>query len=138
MVIDRFRGKYEFLSNMYPTLLYVNDELYPSAEHAFQAMKCLDKNDRIAISVCRSPQEAKQAGKLVHLRPDWESVKIDLMYSILQAKFTDPKLAAKLRSTGNSDLIEGNDWGDDFWGVCTSNGQNMLGKLLMKVRKEIE
>jgi len=137
MTIDRFNGKYAFLSNMYPTLLYINGEIYPSAEHAFQAMKCTEKNDRIAISVCRSPQEAKQAGRLVNLRPDWEDVKVDIMHSILSAKFSDPELADKLRSTNGCDLIEGNTWGDDFWGVCTNKGQNMLGKLLMQVRREI-
>lgn len=137
MAITKFRGEYEFLSNMYPTLLYVNGELYPSAEHAFQAMKCLDRNDRIAISVCRSPQEAKQAGKLVDLRPDWESVKVNLMHSILSAKFSNADLAQKLKATGDQELIEGNDWGDNFWGVCDSTGKNMLGKLLMQVREEI-
>ena len=138
MAITRFKGQYEFLSNMYPTILYVDGEIYPSAEHAFQAMKCLNRDDRIAMSVCRSAKEAKQAGRLVDLRPDWEDVKVDLMYKVLKAKFEDPELAQKLKGTKEETLVEGNTWGDDFWGVNSKGqGKNMLGQLLMKVRKEL-
>lgn len=137
MAITRFRGEYEFLSNMYPRVLYVNGEMYPSAEHAFQASKSLDKDVRLGMAVCRSAKEAKQAGRRLNLRSDWENVKVDVMYSILKAKFEDPELAQKLRDTGDEELIEGNTWGDKFWGVCNGEGKNMLGNLLMKVRKEI-
>lgn len=138
MAIEKFSGKYEFLSNMYPIILEVDGELYPSAEHAFQAMKSLDKNERISISVCRSAKEAKQAGRLVDLRPDWEDVKVDMMYKVLKAKFSDPELAQKLRDTEGNTLVEYNTWGDDFWGVNTKGqGRNMLGQLLMKVREEL-
>ena len=137
MSIAKFRDNYFFLSNMYPEVLYINGEMYPSAEHAFQASKSLDKDVRLSISVCRSAKEAKEAGRLVNLRYDWEDVKVDIMYNILKAKFADPELAQKLRDTGNEELIEGNTWGDTFWGVCKGKGDNTLGKLLMKVRKEI-
>lgn len=137
MAITKFRGKYEFLSNMYPTILYINGEMYPSAEHAFQAMKSLNRDDRIAVSVCRSGKEAKEAGRLLTLRDDWEDVKVDIMLSILKAKFEDPELAQKLRETNGHTLVEENTWGDDFWGTCNNRGRNMLGELLMKVRKEI-
>jgi predicted NAD-dependent protein-ADP-ribosyltransferase YbiA (DUF1768 family) len=42
-----------------------------------------------------------------------------------------------LLETGDAELIEGNDWGDTFWGVCGGKGNNFLGKLLMEVRKEL-
>jgi predicted NAD-dependent protein-ADP-ribosyltransferase YbiA (DUF1768 family) len=32
------------------------------------------------------------------------------------------------------ELIEGNWWGDTYWGVCNGVGENHLGKLLMKIR----
>jgi hypothetical protein len=32
-------------------------------------------------------------------------------------------------------LIEGNTWGDTFWGVCNGVGENNLGKTLMNVRE---
>jgi hypothetical protein len=36
-------------------------------------------------------------------------------------------------------LVEGNRWGDQFWGVDlrTGLGENHLGKILMKVRDEL-
>lgn len=136
-MINKFVGEYKFLSNMYPCIIEVEGQKYPSVEHAFQAMKSLDSNDRVAMSVCRSPEEAKQAGKLLNLRSDWEQVKVNLMYEILKKKFTDPELAQKLKSTQGEELIEGNTWGDKFWGVYKGQGENQLGKLLMKIREEI-
>lgn len=138
MSITRFVGKYEFLSNMYPVILHLNGELYPSAEHAFQAMKSLDKDVRLGMSVCPSAKEAKRAGRRIKLRPDWEEVKVDIMYQVLKAKFADPTLAQLLKETGEEELIEGNTWGDTFWGVCRGKGRNELGKLLMRVRTELE
>lgn len=137
-MISRFKGDYFFLSNMYPTVLYINGEIYPSAEHAFQAMKSLDREERLAMSVCRSPEEAKKAGKLVKLRPDWEDVKVNFMKRILEAKFQNKKLADMLIATCGEELVEGNTWGDTFWGVCKGEGKNTLGKLLMEVREEIK
>lgn len=137
MAINKFRGEYEFLSNMYPSLVSINDERYPTVEHGFQAMKSLNKDDRLAMSVCPSAKEAKRCGRHLNLRPDWEDVKVDIMYKLLKSKFSDPVLAQKLIDTGDEELIEGNTWGDTFWGVCKGVGENNLGKLLMKVRSEI-
>jgi predicted NAD-dependent protein-ADP-ribosyltransferase YbiA (DUF1768 family) len=39
--------------------------------------------------------------------------------------------------TGDCELVEGNTWGDKFWGVCDGEGENHLGKLLMKIRAEL-
>ena len=34
-------------------------------------------------------------------------------------------------------IVEGNTWGDVFWGVCNGIGENHLGNILMDVRDEI-
>lgn len=44
----------------------------------------------------------------------------------------------QLLATGNEELIEGNKHGDHFWGVCNGHGENMLGKLLMQLRAELQ
>jgi hypothetical protein len=59
------------------------------------------------------------------------------MTEIIRLKFQNPGLKAKLLATGNQELIEGNTWGDCYWGVCEGNGQNHLGKILMQVREEL-
>ena len=137
MAITKFRGKYDFLSLMYPVRVVVNGEVYPTAQHAYQAMKSLDRDVRITMSVCPSAVEARRYGRKIKLRPDWEEVKVDFMYKVLKAKFENPQLAQRLKDTGDEELIDENTRGDTFWGVCKGEGQNMHGKLLMKVRAEL-
>ena len=59
------------------------------------------------------------------------------MHGLLQQKFSFTVLKRQLLETGAAELIEGNYWGDRYWGVCKGVGDNWLGKLLMTVRKEI-
>ena len=65
-------------------------------------------------------------------------MKLKVMEDILRIKFSIPKLKQDLLNTGEVELVEGNWWKDDFWGVCTEKGQNHLGKILMKLRKEFK
>ena len=60
------------------------------------------------------------------------------MYELLISKFSDPGLRDKLIATGDAELIECNNHWDRYWGVCRGEGQNKLGKLLMKVREEVK
>lgn len=134
-IIDTFRGLNGFLSNFWECPVMYDGVVYPSSEHAFQAAKTLDLNERETVRLCKTPGDAKRTGKLVSLRTDWEQVKIGVMYSILLYKFTNnPALRTKLKETGEAHLIEGNTWGDVFWGVCLDRGENHLGQLLMKIR----
>jgi predicted NAD-dependent protein-ADP-ribosyltransferase YbiA (DUF1768 family) len=50
----------------------------------------------------------------------------------------DIKLREKLIDTGDRQLIEANDWGDTFFGVCDGVGRNHLGEILMKIRSNIK
>ena len=54
----------------------------------------------------------------------------------LRQKFNDPRLKELLIQTGQQALVEGNWWGDRFWGVCKGTGENHLGQLLMKIRRD--
>lgn len=135
--IRTFRGKYYFLSNFYPCRIVWEGLEYPSSEHAFQAAKTLWPAMREKISTASSPAIAKSYGRRCRLRPDWEEVKLDVMNEILTIKFSNPTLAAKLKATGDATLIEGNTWGDQFWGVCKGHGQNHLGQILMRIRESL-
>lgn len=135
-MINSFRGQYYFLSNFYTADFIYDGIRYTSAEAAFQAQKTLDMTEREAIALL-TPLKAKKAGGRVALRKDWENVKLDIMYKICSAKFTQNKnLRQMLIATGCEELIEGNDWGDKFWGVCGGAGENHLGKILMKIRDD--
>jgi predicted NAD-dependent protein-ADP-ribosyltransferase YbiA (DUF1768 family) len=59
------------------------------------------------------------------------------MRDLLRQKFAHPELRRLLLATGDAELVEGNTWGDRFWGVCAGRGQNHLGRLLMAIRAEI-
>lgn len=135
--ITNFSGNYRFLSNFWMVPIKLGNAIYKSAEHAFQAAKTTDRKMRKKIAQACTPGEAKKLGRQVRLRKDWENRKVEIMYRILQAKFSQHKdLQERLLNTGNRKLIEGNTWGDQEWGVCKGKGKNLLGKLLMKVRSE--
>ena len=137
--ISEFRGPYFFLSNFYETPVKYDGLTYPSSEAAFQAAKCLDPKAR-KIFQTMTPKQAKQFGRRVSLRPDWEEVKLQVMADILKNKFENKELRAKLLATENANLVEGNYWHDTFWGVdlATGKGQNHLGKLLMALRTNLK
>ena len=140
-MINKFDGKYAFLSNYYPCAVFYEGIAYPSVEHAFQAAKTLDMTQRYEIANMKTPGAAKRAGRNLDLRSDWEKVKTQVMEDCLREKFRDPELLASLLGTGDHFLIEGTTWHDRCWGICTcekcgGNGENRLGKLLMKIRDE--
>lgn len=133
MTIDRFENDYFFLSNFYPAKVVMDGMTFQSTEAAFQAAKCKDISGRRDF-VPLNPSQAKRKGRHVELRADWEFVKVDVMRQLLLTKFTmNPSLGRKLLETGDATLVEGNDWGDRFWGV-DGTGRNVLGRLLMETR----
>lgn len=133
-----FRGKYEFLSNFYPCPITVDGVDYPTVEHAYQAQKTTDSAARQKIALVHAPGSAKSLGRRVPLRPDWGTVKNDIMLELLRQKFRSKSLKGMLLATNDEDLVEHNNWGDTYWGVSRGKGKNMLGQLLMKVRAELK
>lgn len=136
-VIDSFFGPYRFLSNFEPCTVEYDGMTYTCSEAAYQAAKTTDVSLRIAFTTMNG-SKAKFAGQKLTLRSDWNEVKVNAMYEIVKDKFSrNPELKLKLLQTGDLQLIEGNYWGDKFWGVCNGEGENHLGKILMRVRKEL-
>lgn len=136
-MISEFSGPNRFLSNFYPVTVEIGGLEFSTVEHAFQAMKTLDQEARYAIKIQKTPGDAKRMGRVVKIRRDWEQVKDDVMFELLKQKFEQKDLTEKLLATGEEELVEGNTWGDTYWGVCKGKGENKLGKLLMKVRGQL-
>ena len=137
------KGDFSFLSNFYAQAPFEwEGAIYPTAEHAFQAAKCARPDDRKLFAACAKPGEARRLGRRVELRADWDDAKIDVMESVLRAKFALPELRRKLAATGTTRIIHSNNWHDQYWGHCIcpmharQQGGNRLGKLLMKIREE--
>lgn len=135
-MITSFQGEYRFLSNFWECDVPCYDMTYPSAEHAYQAHKTDDMNIRHLICGLTTPGQAKRAGQNVPLRHNWQAIQLSVMSTIVELKFRhNPDLMKLLDATGNQQLIEGNTWGDTFWGQCPLGvGHNILGQILMNVR----
>lgn len=138
-MINNFHAPgYEFLSNFYTCPVTFEHVTYPSAENAYQASKTLDLTARKQFETCTAGQ-AKRLGRTLVLRPNFNQAKVTIMYDILRNKFgSSQELMRKLLATGSEELVEGNVWHDTFWGVCDGKGQNMLGKMLMHLRRQIQ
>ena len=141
-MIKNFEGEYAFLSNFYFSPMIIDNVVYTTNEHYFQAMKSLNPKERQAIVLAPTPGKAKHLGRKVSLRKDRDDIKEEVMLTGLRHKFSNPELRKKLLATGNEELIEGTTWHDNYWGICDcetcgGQGKNRLGKLLMQVREEL-
>lgn len=138
MAINNFTGKYEFLSNFYNHPLVLDGVEYSNAEAAFQAQSAADKGSKRKFARL-SGIKAKAYGRRIVQRDDWdEQAQIDAMREVLIAKFKDEELAKKLCNTGNEELINMNQFRDEYWGVTTRGGRNKLGEMLMEIRAELQ
>lgn len=143
--IDDFEGDYDFLSNFSPVPVMLDGVRYPTVEHAYQAAKTLEPGEREKIRHASTPGLAKKMGRRLEKRPDWADLKVDIMRDLVRQKFEEqPDLKKRLLATGETELVEGNTWHDNFWGECrcarceSSPGQNWLGRILMEVRSHIK
>ena len=145
-------NKYEFLSNFYACdTFYKNDidpegYVYKTAEHAFQAAKATSIEDMRYVAEAHTPGEAKRRGRMIKLRPDWESIKDNVMLTILRSKFSDDQdMYSRMMATVSEydAFCEDNWWHDNYWGDCHCPkcekifGRNRLGILLTQVRDEL-
>ena len=108
--------------------------VYPTVEHAYQAAKTLDEDERKKIRYAKTPKDAKALGYKVKIRPYWDNARVGIMRELLEKKFSIDEFKRALATTQGFKLIERNNRDDVFWGVCNGIGENTLGKLLMEIR----
>ena len=133
---------YEF-TNFYPSPVVIDGKTWPSTEHYFQSQKFVGTpyveairrfpTAREAFQLSRTPQASRWC------RGDWERVKDDIMLKALRCKFTgNPELRRKLLETGSRRLIE-HTHNDSYWADGgDGSGKNKLGKILERVRSELQ
>jgi Uncharacterized protein conserved in bacteria len=140
--IDNFRGEYRFLSNFSPAIIVINNLTFQSTEAPFQAFKSCDPKIWAEFTHL-TPSESKRRGHEIECRNDWEEIKNHVMWDLLNIKFSQDLLKAKLQATAPRNLVEGNNWHDTVWGVCIGCkkfgkhppiGENRLGRMLMGIR----
>lgn len=145
--ITSFRGEYAFLSNYFTAPFVWRNIEFQSGEQAFAYAKTFFADSVNArdfgkdILAVRTPGEAKKLGRYCTINvEEWDKHKVSYMRDIVHAKFSYPgiSLVGPLINTGATMLIEGNDWGDKFWGRVKENGKweghNVLGVILMEER----
>jgi ribA/ribD-fused uncharacterized protein len=128
----------------YPCRTPLNDSVFAwrTVEHYYQAQKFEDFELYYKIKNEETVNEAKRIAAQNHdkIRPDWETIKDDVMRIALFAKFTqNHHCAVVLLRTGSDVLVEYSPWGDRYWGDGgDGTGENRLGKMLMEVRDYIK
>lgn len=132
--ITEFKGEYFFLSNFYEFPIEYKGKKFASTEVAYQWAKTDDPEYKRLLEECTSSSASKKLGKSCPLRDDWDDIKLSVMRELIYIKFVNTELTKQLKDTHDAELIEGNWWGDTYWGVCKGTGKNHLGKLLMEVR----
>lgn len=137
--------KYKCFSNFHLVNINFKGLSFTSSEAAWQAQKAISEEIKRSFQNL-SPSQAKKLGRQINLRSDWEEVKYNLMVEVCYAKFSQHQgLKAILLSTGQEELVENTTgWHDNIWGNCECpeckniQGQNLLGKALMEVRKKLQ
>jgi ribA/ribD-fused uncharacterized protein len=135
-MINSFTGEYSWLSNFEPVEIEFNGIKYPSVEHAYMSAKSGDPQWKKLCAIIPSAGKIKRASREVDLVPNWEEVKVSVMWECIVQKFSQQPFKGRLLATGFETLIEGNNHKDEYWGVSlkTHMGRNMLGGLIMHYR----
>lgn len=139
-----------WFSNMkgYITPMKYQDIIYNSPEHFYQAMKCTDLEYRRLIASAPYPAKAKKEAHCLlksqyQRRSDWENIQEKVMeYAVRWRCEYEPLFLQQLLNT-EGEIVEWNNWHDQIWGKCicsscNSQGLNLLGNVLMKLREEYQ
>ncbi len=120
-------------SNLYRRPVEFEDEVFDTAEHAYQAGKARKPEVRQWVLSAPSPALVAMAAHGLYwwdIRSDWSKIKFDRMRQVLKAKFTQHEdLQEILLSTGNLRLVES---------ATVDNPVNMLGQMLMELRTQLQ
>jgi predicted NAD-dependent protein-ADP-ribosyltransferase YbiA (DUF1768 family) len=158
-IIQSFTGQYAFLSPLYRSAFYFENDEYLSTAAAFEAAKIINRRDRVSfVGWNIKPWDVKRVGKNIPkhwMRPDWDDdVEVDVMTEIQRAKFSWSDLRVKLLATVDVQLVHGNACHDNHWGIChcqslppgkrrhgvsplcTGAGANRIGNIITQVRQE--
>jgi ribA/ribD-fused uncharacterized protein len=134
------RNAYGWMSNFSNDPVQYFAWTFPTSEHLYQALKFHDMELFEKIRLAWTPKDAALLGRsLKPIRSDWDEIKVPVMKTVLRLKLcSNPPLITELLLTGDAQLVEYSKK-DYFWGCGEDRtGQNMLGKLWMELRTELQ
>ena len=118
----------------------LDGQFWPSVEHYFQGMKFETQADREKVRLADHPAKARRLGRsrFRKIRRDWSKVRRVIMTRAIYTKCrTLPEIAERLLATGDTKLVENNQY-DYYWGCGRDRrGYNNYGKVLMDVRSKL-
>ncbi|MHA2363111.1 MAG: NADAR family protein [Candidatus Hodarchaeales archaeon] len=121
--------------------IIVDNIQYHSVEHYYQAMKSYGTSDHGTVlkemSSELSPRKAWSIGQKFKIRKNWDDIRKSIMERGVKEKFSHPRLINLLLQTGDTLLMPVKF--DKYWGSgLNGKGKNILGKILMDLRKELQ
>ncbi len=135
---------YGAFSNLYRRPVDFDGETFATSEHAYQAGKARKREVRDWVLSAPSPALVAMAAHGLYywdIAPGWSRMKFDRMRGVLRAKFTQhDDLKDLLLSTGDARIVESATVDNEvnrLWGEVNGEGRNMLGQLLMELRKSL-
>jgi ribA/ribD-fused uncharacterized protein len=142
MAIRFYTPEFYVFNNFSAHAIEFRGKFYPTCEHAYQAAKCTNPQVQEEIRHARSPLEAKRLANEKYRAakdPQWGRKKVGVVEAILRAKLAQhPEAQEALRKSGHEEIVEDSPT-DYFWGEGSDgSGQNMLGKIWMKLRAETQ
>jgi ribA/ribD-fused uncharacterized protein len=128
-------------SNFSPHAIKINGKVFPTVEHAYHAAKFDDEKIKEEIRNAKSPLESYALGQKYKSvrKANWDEIKVQTLHEIVKEKVLQhQEVRDALLATGDEEIVEVNPT-DDFWGNGKDgNGQNQMGKILMKIREELK
>jgi len=134
-----YTPKHYCLDNFSAFQVEIWGKAFPTAEHAYQWKKYEKSAPEIARQILQatSPNAVKNISDAHKAEVAKDFDKLAIMEEILRAKLAQHEKVRKvLAETGTKTIYE-NSPTDNYWGLGDGNGQNMLGELWMKLRKQV-
>ena len=137
-----FKNRDHTFSNLYMCQIKIFSQTFTSSEAAYQYRKAIFHDDfNTADNILRAPSSeyAMKGGKEIKTNKLWDEHRDEFMERILRAKAEQvPKFQSTLLDSGDAILLE--DTTDTHWakGIPGEEGEQVLGKLLMKIRKDLQ
>lgn len=138
-----FTGYFDFMNLEYMSPVYFEGALYPTAAHAYHAAKSYDEKIRRRFQKMPMIKEMQLLAQTLQEPEDWKMRRLAVMEIVNRDKFRRNKeLREKLDSTLDREIIneitDENDREDSlFWGVIKDQGQNQLGRIIEKIRRDM-
>lgn len=137
-----YTPRFYAFDNMSAFSVTIWGKTFMTSEHAYQWKKFSVSHPEIAEEIFNATS-ANMTKKISNahageVMPEWHQQKEEIMEEIVRAKLAQhEKVRALLIESGIREIIE-NSPTDSFWGIADGSGQNVLGKLWMKLRNELK